>query len=252
MNDNDNFKIILEDETAFKKTKYFISGFHGLGSVGFIAMKHMIDTIEVNGKKTKRIGIIKSKAAPPFIYLEHDQIVVPFEIYAVEQYLFFIPRLPPYRHYETDFAESLVEWIMNTKQFEMVLLIGGVDKGLQVENDSNVKFVPTRSFKDVKNDWEDLKKNMLAPNLMIQGPLAIMLGLLDLENFPALGILSYAERERPDPRGAAEAVKLLNVLLNMNCSIDELVKNISAIDEELKQFPFPQEDYSGGPPETYT
>ena len=38
----------------------------------------------------------------------------------------------------------------------------------------------------------------------------------------------------------------------MNCSIDELVKNISAIDEELKQFPFPQEDYSGGPPETYT
>lgn len=252
MNEKSDFNIILEDEEAFKNTKYFVTGFHGLGSVGFIAIKHMIDTLEINGKKAKRIGIIKSKAAPPFIYLENEQIVVPFELYAVDKVLFFLLRLPPYRHYETEFAESLIKWIIDSKQFELALLVGGVDKTLQGENDSNVKFVPTRSFKDLKNDWEDLKNNMLASGLMIQGPLAIMLGLLDLDTFPALGILSYAEREKPDPNGAAEAIKLINSLLAIDCSIDELIKKISAIDEELKLFPFPQDDYSGGPPETYT
>ena len=249
---DDNFKLVLEDEEAFKRTKYFISGFHGLGSVGFIAMKHLIDNLEINGKKVDRIGVIKSKAAPPFIYLENDRIVVPFEIYALGEILIFLPRLPPYRHYESDFSESIVSWIINSKQFELILLVGGVDKSLQGEGDSSVKFVPTKSFKTLKSDWKDLNDNMLSTGLMIQGPLAIMLGLLDLEKLPALGILSYAERERPDPKGAAEAIKIINHLLNIDCSLDELLKNSDSIDEELKQFPFPQDDYAGGPPETYT
>lgn len=252
MNNGNDFKLVLEDEESFKRTKYFISGFHGLGSVGFIAMKHLIDNLEINGKKVSRIGVIKSKAAPPFIYLENERIVVPFEIYAVEEILIFLPRLPPYRHYESDFAESIVSWIINSKQFELILLVGGVDKTLKTENDSTVKFVPSEAFKKANSDWKDLKENMLSPGLMIQGPLAIMLGLLDLEKFPALGILSYAERERPDPIGAAEAIKIINQLAKIDCSLDELVKNSESFDEELKQFNIPQEDYSGGPPETYT
>ncbi len=252
MENNNNFKLVLEDEESFKKTKYFISGFHGLGSVGFIAMKHLIDNLQLNDKKVKRIGVIKSKAAPAFIYLENERIVVPFEIYAIEEILIFLPRLPPYRHFETEFAESIVSWIISSKQFKLTLLVGGVDKSLQVENDSTVKFVPSRAFKELKSDWKDLKDNMLSPGLMIQGPLAIMLGLLDLESFPALGILSYAEREKPDLKGAAEAIKVINHLLNINCSLEELEKNRETLDEDNKQFPFPQEDYSGGPPETYT
>ena len=252
MSNDANFKLVLEDEESFKKTKYFISGFHGLGSVGFIAMKHLIDNLELNGNKVKRIGVIKSKAAPSYIYLENERIVVPFEIYSLDEILIFLPRLPPYRHFESEFAESIVSWIISSKQFELTLLVGGVDKSLQVHDDSNVKFVPSRAFKKLKPDWEDLKNNMLASGLMIQGPLAIMLGLLDLEMFPALGILSYDERERPDPKGAAEAIKVINYLLNVNCSIEDLDKNNEALDEDNKQFPFPQEDYTGGPPETYT
>jgi uncharacterized protein len=252
MDVNEDFKLVLEDDEAYKKTKYFISGFHGLGSVGFIAMKHIIDHLEINGKKVNRIGVIKSKAAPPFIYLENERIVVPFEIYAIEEILIFLPRLPPYRHAESGFADSLIEWIVNSKQFDLILLVGGVDKGLQIENDSSVKFVPSRAFKAIKNDWMDLKNNMLSPGLMIQGPLAIMLGLLDLENIAALGILAYAERERPDIKGAGEAIKIINNLLKINCNLDELLKNADSIDDELKQFPYPQEDYNGGPPETYT
>lgn len=252
MNMENNFNLIIEDQEAFDKTKYFVSGFHGLGSVGFIAMKHLIDNLEINGKKVTRIGIIKSKAAPPFIYLENDMIVVPFEIYALDEILIFLPRLPPYRHYESEFAESMVSWIITSKKFELTLLVGGVDKSLQEKTDSMVKFVPSRAFTKLKKDWPDLKNNMLATGLMIQGPLAIMLGLLDLEQYPALGILSFAERERPDPIGASEAIKIINLLLNINCPLDDLIKTSDTLNEDLKPFPFPQEDYNGGPPETYT
>ena len=252
MTNGNEFQLILEDEESFNKTKYFISGFQGLGSVGFIAIKHLIDNLEINGKKVTRIGVIKSKAAPPFIYLENEQIVVPFELYALEEFLIFLPRLPPYRHDEREFSESIASWIINSKQFEMTLLVGGVDKSLKGENDSNVKFVPTRSFKELKEYWPDLKNNLLSSGLMIQGPLAIMLGLLDLEKFPALGILSYAERERPDLQGAAEAIKVINSLLKIDCSLDELLESSDSLDKDLKTIPIPPQDYSGGPPETYT
>lgn len=247
-----NFNLVIEDNEAFKKTKYFVSGFHGLGSVGFIAMKQLIDNLEINGNKVKRIGIIKSRAAPPYIYLENERIAVPFELYALDKILFFLPRLPPYRHYESDFAESLVSWIINSKQFELTLLIGGVVKSLQEKDESNVKFVPSRAFKELKHDWPELQNNLLQTGLMIQGPLAIMLGLLDLENFPALGILSFAEREKPDPVGASEAIKVINSLLNINCPLDDLLKTSDALEDDLKQFPLPQDDVRGGPPETYT
>ena len=252
MNNENQFKLVLEDEDSFKKTKYFISGFQGLGSVGFIAVKHLIDNLEIDGKKVSRIGVIKSKAAPPFIYLENERIAVPFELYALDEFLFFLPRLPPYRHDEREFSESIASWIINSKQFKMTLLVGGVDKSLKDENDSNVKFVPTRSFKELEDYWPDLKDSLLSSGLMIQGPLAIMLGLLDLEKFPALGILSYAEREKPDLLGAAEAIKVINSLLKINCSLDELIDSSDSVDKDLKPIPLPPQDYSGGPPETYT
>lgn len=239
--------MIIEDESVMKSVKYFLTGFQGLGSVGYIAIKHIIDE-----KKAKRVGVILSKAAPPFVYLENEKLVMPFELYVFEEILMFLPRLPPYRHTEAEFTELLLNWVLSQNKIEKIILIGGVDKTLQTPDDSNIKFVPTRKFITSNTKISDLKKNMLSSGLMIQGPLAIMLGMLDLKNFPAVGILSFADREHPDPKGAASAIGEACNLLNFECSVAELISNDELFDDEIKNLPQSKEEYSGGPPETYT
>ncbi|MHA2363344.1 MAG: proteasome assembly chaperone family protein [Candidatus Hodarchaeales archaeon] len=251
------FNLVVENEEALKRTKILITGFHGLGSVGYISSKHLVDEL-----KAERVAIIRSRAAPPFIYLEDNitnngnpQIVLPFEFYAHDEILIFLPRLPPYRHSEQDFAESLVQWILN-QQFKLVVLLGGVDKSLKKNENEHVRYVPTRKFKEQINKQNEqntlnIAANTLSTGLMIQGPLAIILGLLDLENKSAVGVLAFAERERPDPLGSANTIEVLNALLNLNCSTEELQKNAKLYEEELKGIPVPGSE-EGGPPDTYT
>lgn len=237
------FEIVIEDEEKLKQAKYFLTGFQGLGSVGYIAIKHLIDEF-----KAERIGVIKSRAAPPFVYLEHNRIVLPFELYIHESMLIFLPRLPPYRHTETEFAESLINWVMNLNQIEFSILIGGVDHNLKTESDSNVKYVPTKNFQT--NDI-NISENVLASGLMIQGPLAVMLANLDLNKEAGLGILSFASREHPDPKGAASAIEIVNKLLGFSCSVQEL-KSDESFESEIKSLPRNKEFDVRGPPETYT
>ena len=181
----------------------------------------------------------------------NPKIVLPFEFYSSEKILIFLPRLPPYRHLEQEFAESLVEWILS-QQFEQIMLIGGVDRSLKEDKNQNVRYVPTSKFLSMNQD--KIKENILDSGLMIQGPLALMLGLLDIEKKSALGVLAYAERDRPDPQGAAFAIEALNEIilnsLNLKCSTKELIQNAQLYEDELKNIP--SQNGKSGPPETYS
>lgn len=247
-----NFEIVIEKQEAFNNPETFVTGFSGLGAVGYIACKHLIDEL-----KLERVGVLKSTAAPPFICLtETGRLAMAFEFYATpdNKIIFFFPRLPPYRHAESEFSELLSDWVL--KIFHKAILIGGVDKRLKEEKDSKddvVRYIPTRKYLEDPTDADFVSKKMLSPGLFVQGPLAILLGNLDLHNFSALGVLAYAERERPDPEGAANAVRILNSLLNLSCPIEELLKNAAILQEEIIKSSqmFPSKD-EANPPETYT
>ena len=59
------------------KGKYLITGFHGIGVVGYIGTKFLIE--ESNARK---IGMIISKLMPPLVSLDDaGNIQLPFEIF---------------------------------------------------------------------------------------------------------------------------------------------------------------------------
>ena len=251
MNDK-NFEIVIEKQEAFNSPETFVTGFSGLGAVGYIACKHFIDELHL-----ERVGVLKSSAAPPFICLtDSGHLAMAFEFYSTPDYktMFFFPRLPPYRHAESEFSELLSDWILHV--FHRAILIGGVDKRLKEDKDSKddiVRYIPTRQYLSDPTHADFVSKKLLSPGLFVQGPLAILLGNLDLHNFSALGVLAYAERERPDPEGAANAVRILNSLLQLSCPVEELLKNAALLQEELIKSSqiFPSKDETN-PPETYT
>ena len=122
------FKIFIDDEEALKKATTFICGFHGLGETGYIVTKELISAL-----KCKRVAIIASSGAPPFISVEDGIIRMPFEIYVADTIAIFIPRIQPYRHVQVEFSENLSNWIR--KNFQQAYLIGGLDKRLKKEEE---------------------------------------------------------------------------------------------------------------------
>ena len=229
------FKIFKEDPDLLEKCRVFVGGWHGLGEIGYICVSHLVQELNL-----KRVATIMSSGAPPFISVQENQLRLPFEIYANEEteLAVFIPHLQPYRHVQIEFSEKLSEWILNHSNLEVGYFIGGVDARLKV-NEQTLQYIPSREFRNYTNVPDSFKQevdeNLLDSGLFVAGPLAIMLGYLDMNLFPAIGLLAYAERERPDPLGAVAAIEKLSEILDLSISTDELVKNARAIEEEIKR-----------------
>ena len=238
------FKIFIEQPEILDQCRIFIGGWHGLGEIGYITVSHLIQEM-----KMQRIATIMSSGAPPFISVQDNQLRLPFEIYGKENLDFavFIPHLQPYRHVQIEFSEKLSEWILNHKNFEIAYFLGGVDVHLKV-SDNPLQFIPSRalfSYSYLPDGFiEEVSTNLLDPGLFVAGPLAIMLGYLDMNMFPAVGLLAYAERDRPDPLGAVAAVEKLNTLIDVEIKTKELVKNARVIEEEIKRRLAPMEETS--------
>lgn len=235
------FKIFQEKPKILDQCRIFIGGWHGLGEIGYITVSHLINEL-----KMKRIATIMSSGAPPFISVQDNQLKLPFEIYGGDELDFavFIPHLQPYRHVQIEFSEKLSEWILN-QNFEIAFFIGGVDIRLKT-SENPLQFIPSRAFytySRLPNGFtEEVRLNLLDSGLFVAGPLAIMLGYLDMNMFSAVGLLAYAERERPDPLGAVAAIEKLNELLNVEIKTGELVRNAHAIEEEIKRQLAPMEE----------
>ena len=65
--------------------------------------------------------------------------------------------------------------------------------------------------------------------------MALILMYAEIYNFPAIGILPYAERSRPDPIAASHGVEIVNDLLKLDCGVEELVREAETIETELQE-----------------
>lgn len=241
------FKIFCEKPKILDQCRTFIGGWHGLGEIGYITVSHMIQELNM-----ERIATIMSSGAPPFISVQDNQLRLPFEIYGNKDHKFavFIPHLQPYRHVQIEFSEKLCEWILEHENFENAFFLGGVDKLLK-NSESHLQYIPSRAifshFEQSSELITEIEENLLSPGLFVAGPLAIMLGYLDVFSFPTLGILAYAERDRPDPLGAVAAIKKLSTILSINIGTDELIKNAQVIEEAIKKQLAPMEEANTEP-----
>jgi uncharacterized protein len=219
-----------------------VGGWHGLGEIGYIIVSHLVQDL-----KMERIATIMSSGAPPFISVQENQLRLPFEIYGKEDLDFavFVPHLQPYRHVQIEFSEKLSEWILNLKHFEIAYFLGGVDIHLK-KSENPLQYIPSRAFYTYSNLPEgfsdEVRNNLLDSGLFVAGPLAIMLGYLDMNMFPAIGLLAYAKREQPDPLGAVSAIEKLNELLKAKIGTEELIQNARKIEEEIKRQLAPMEE----------
>ncbi len=214
INGNRNFK----DNTL-------ITGFHGIGTTGFIGIKYIADQLQA-----EKIGTIISEFLPPFITTKDGKLSLPFELYQNEENVLLIPQFQPYRHEHRIFAEKLVDWSIQSK-FKNAILIGGLDARLKKNEDDKIRFIATSSF--LESTQYDLP--LLEDGLFVTGPLALILTYYEINNFPAIAMLPYAESSRADPSAAAIAINKINEITNLNIDTAKLIQDAEIIEQNLQE-----------------
>ncbi|MGC9777997.1 MAG: proteasome assembly chaperone family protein [Candidatus Heimdallarchaeota archaeon] len=206
------------------KDNTLITGFHGIGTTGFIAAKYI--TNELNAVK---IGTILSDFLPPFVTTKDGKLSLPFELFREKDNIILVPHFQPYRHEHKAFADKIVEWTINSK-FQQTILIGGLDARLKKNEDDKIRAVATSAYLE-KNK---ISLPILEDGLFVTGPIAIILALYEVYDYPAIALLPYAESSRADPLAASIAIKAINKLANIDVNVNKLIQDAELIEHNIQ------------------
>lgn len=218
-----NIEIILKRKVDLEG-KIFITGFHGIGYAGYIAVNHIIESTNA-----ELLGYVTTEQYPPIVSLDENRVLTPYEFFMYKDFILFLPRFQPPPSEQNDLMRILTEWTVKNR-FKEAILIGGLDSKLKA-GEEKLRVVPTSQFK-MSNKLE-LKK--LDRNLYVVGPLAILLAYYEIRDFPAIALLPYAQRGRPDPLAAATAIQVINQLYDLDISTEQLIKDAKQIEQEIAQ-----------------
>tara|TARA_Y100000815_G_scaffold255824_1_gene263001 strand:+ start:171 stop:875 length:705 start_codon:yes stop_codon:yes gene_type:complete len=210
---------LIPDDYNFNGVS-LITGFHGIGSTGYLAIKHIIQTLNLN-----RVAILDHEHSPPLSSIKSGRIVTPFEIYKSQNLAFLRIEVPPLNNNENIFFREICELIIS-KRFKEVILIGGLDSVLKTDN-TTFRYVKTESYTlpAFFNNSIQLENDRL-----IIGPVAQILNFMEIKNFPTFCILPYASSTRIDPRAASEAIKLISQIFNFDIEIESLLTQAEKIE----------------------
>ena len=200
-----------------------ITGFHGIGSTGFLAINHLIEVL-----KPKRIGIFETDHMSPISTISSGKIVTPFELYVKDNLAFLRVAVPPLQGNEIEFLREVCDIIIS-RGFKELILIGGLDSQLKSDN-SNFRYVKTSSY-ELPESLID--SSPLEDGRIIIGPVAQMLNFMEIRNFPALGLLPFATSLRADPRAASDAIDIISSLFNIEVEVSTLIDQASKLELDL-------------------
>ncbi|MFW9922237.1 MAG: proteasome assembly chaperone family protein [Candidatus Thorarchaeota archaeon] len=206
------------------KNNILITGFHGIGTTGFIAIKYIINQIQA-----EKIGTIISDYIPPFITTKDGKISLPFELFKKDNIVLLLPQFQPYRNEHRLFAEQIVKWSLEAN-FSKAILIGGLDARLKKKEGDDIRVLATTNYLERNKDT----KLILEEGLFVTGPLALLLTYYEINDFPAIALLPYAESSRTDPLAAANAIKIINELTSLHIETKRLIQDAEVIEKNLQ------------------
>ncbi|WXG42948.1 MAG: PAC2 family protein [Promethearchaeati archaeon SRVP18_Atabeyarchaeia-1] len=233
-------RIALYDDKEDVKNCHFLTGFHGVGLTGYITVNHIVKSLHAHP-----IGYVETQHQPALVSLAEERISFPFEIFRHDDIVILFPRVQPKRSEVREFTREMVKWVTENEMKDAVL-IGGLDNRFKQEN-ATMRCVPTRPSLDRA---KTLNIPLLEEALFVTGPLALMLTYFEMKTFPAIALLPYSERGRPDPRAAALAVKEINSLFSLNVDDLELINDAKRIEDEVTKIINGQKEKAGDDSQT--
>jgi len=199
-----------------------IEGFPGMGFVGSIVSKYLVEKL-----KLRQLGYIRSNAFMPIIRISKGMPVYPSRIFIDEKKKIVVlnsDQIIP-KMFTEPMAKSVADWV-DRKGIKKVIALSGIqatgNKGIVYGIAANNKSVELLERYNIKPIDEGMTTGITALILLY-------LKRKDIEAISVMGNVSIAA----DYKAAAELVKLLNKILNLDVDTEPLMEEAKKIESEV-------------------
>ncbi len=226
-------EIIMNPEII--RGKWIITGFHGLGYIGYLTSRFLVETAldEGNGK---RVGFALSRFMPPFCEVSNGVCKLPYEFYEIGNAVVLFIRMQTILEEQYLMADAITE-LAKQNDAKGFVLLGGIDIGAFHEEEPSIVYVHNKPFESVLQDFKlNIKK---APNgIVVSGGIALFLAYAEYRNIPAIALFAPTKRGIQDFKGAAElaitVTNLLNLPINPDRIREKMRKRLAEAEVEAK------------------
>lgn len=212
-------KIVSEDiEDAV-----VLEGSPGAGLIGNIIGWLLVDKFNM-----REIGYIESKYFPPLAVLYKGVALHPFRIYEGNGLVLFLSDFIVPQEVVFDMTNAIVDWMDKNNSKELVTFNSAIVRE---------KMNPAGAVANTTEALDKLKEKDFPIMQMgnINGISGTLLTQTAQKNIPATCILAETLTQYPDPRAAAEVVKGLNKLLDMDIDYESLIQEAQDIESRLQK-----------------
>ncbi len=217
-----NTEVVVEKLDV--KDPIVVTGFPGVGLVGTIASAHI-----VNEYKLEPIGFVESDKLPPVATLMDGVAVPPIRVYQmVDNGIVLVQSdVPISQEIAYDLVTSIVNWVSNINARKLYSLAGVAT----FEGKNRVFGAATN-----KDLLEEIRDNVeIFTTGTITGAAGSLLNECVMKKYPGLILLGETYGSNPDPRAAAEIVKVLNKIFALNVNTERLIEEAEYIEAQMQK-----------------
>lgn len=205
-----------------------VLGFPGMGLVGTIAVKHLVDKTGM-----EEIGYMASEYFAPMVRVENGIPVHPARLFAHEKHKVtaFLCEQPIDKEVVFEIAQTIVDFAMEKGITRIIPLAGIIAQGEDVVIERGVTYGIAANEESLK----EMKKYGVKPieSGMTTGVSALVLLLSKYSHLKAFSVLGVSEYQE-DYRAAADVIKKLSEILNIQISVDTLLEEAKEIEESVR------------------
>ncbi len=219
--------------SPIRNRRIFITGFHGIGLVGYISVRHLISTLP-----SKRVGFLELVQEPANCAYAFNtgRLTTPGELYHDETngVTLFLAYwgLPGSERAVYSFVKTLARWVV-MNGYEVAVLFGGLDSEARGDDPSPLRIVTTTTYK--LRGYATCGAKDMEVNFFVVGPLALLLNEFERMDFPAIAILPYASKWRADPSAALVGLEFFSNCFGVKVDVEKLREIAAKYEEELRE-----------------
>ncbi len=221
-------QVKLKKNTDLKGTT-MIEGFSGgTGLVGTIAANYIIEKEEM-----EPVGHIESDKFPPVIHIHEGKPQHPIRIYKhpKKDICVLIGELIIPSEITQELSNKILE-LTEEQGIEKIVSIGGMRKTTGKRDREKVYGITSKE--DLKKELKELDVEPIKEGIAM-GVSGVMLAKAAEKEYPAISLLAESRRNLPDPEAAAEIVKKINKIFEMEIETKELKEKAKDIEQKMQK-----------------
>ncbi|MFH1834761.1 MAG: PAC2 family protein [Methanobacteriota archaeon] len=200
-----------------------IEAFPSNGFVSTIAAQRIIDGLDM-----KVVGHIESDKIQGIVVIHNSVPLKPIRVYAKDDLCVIYSEVMIPLEYVNEFSKALIDWFNRLKPKEVFVLAG--ISGAEVSGEHEILGIAITD--EMSKRLKKANVNIIE-NGMVTGISAELLMHCSGEGIPCVSLVTETHFV-PDPMAAASMIKILNSLLSVKVTTDELVAVGKEIESQVK------------------